>query len=186
MLPSELMITPEPSSEPALAVTVIETTLGCTAAATLASVSVGLVPPLTAVPLATVAVGVAGSRCSAISAPANPDPSATASTTAAAATIRPVPRRPPRGAAGEGIGGSVGGSADGSGGSGAVAVLGADHQGEVAVSSSACSAEGPADGSAAGPAGGSGDGRSGGVGVGCQVRSSSLMVRDSSPRLPGP
>ena len=56
--PSDVMITPDPSSVPPLAVTSIDTTLGCTAAATLASVSVGLVPPLTTVPLAMV-VGAA-------------------------------------------------------------------------------------------------------------------------------
>jgi hypothetical protein len=86
--PSDVMITPDPSSLPLLVSTLIDTTLGCTAAATLASVSVGLVPPFTIVPLVTVCAAPP-SRCRAISAPASPEPSATTSTMAAAAAVRP-------------------------------------------------------------------------------------------------
>ena len=111
IVPSDVMITPDPSSLPPLAVTSIDTTLGCTAAATLARVSVGLVPPLTTVPLATVGVLVP-SRCSAISAPASPEPSATTSTRAPTPATRP--NLGPRGPAGDGSGGAGGGGGGGS------------------------------------------------------------------------
>ena len=130
--PFDVMITPDPSSEPPLAATWIETTLGITAAATLASVSVGLVPPLTTVPLA-MGVVLPPSRCRAISAPASPEPSATTSTSAPTPAIRPNPWPEPERSAGGGAAGSAGGY----GGSTRVVSLtssglgsgGRDHQG---------------------------------------------------------
>ena len=139
--PSDVMITPDPSSVPPLAVTSIDTTLGFTAAATLASVSVGLVPPLTTVPLATVVV-LRESGCTAISAPASPEPSATARTIAPTPAMRPKPgpgrAAGPAGPAGPGGSGGSGGRPDSEDGGntwvGAVSPgFGVDHQGAGSV-----------------------------------------------------
>ena len=97
MVPSERRTTPEPSPPPWAVETSIATTLGWTAAATLARVSVGVVPPSTLTGEAMVRPPASLDRSARV-APVAPAARATAATTPRAparlAHTRPLPELP--------------------------------------------------------------------------------------------